>query len=59
MYQRYRQIITGHVYIGDVLLAGSFYYGMMQLQRKIKVEKFLGGVNRQEKNPDSQKENGK
>lgn len=32
---------------------------MMQLQRKIKVEKFLGGVNRQEKNPDSQKENGK
>ena len=37
----------------------AFYYGMMQLQRKIKVEKFLGGVNRQEKNPDSQKENGK
>jgi NADH-quinone oxidoreductase subunit B len=29
---------------------------MMQLQRKIKVEKFLGGVNRQEKNPDSKED---
>lgn len=29
----------------------AFYYGMMQLQRKIKVEKFLGGVNRKEKEP--------
>lgn len=27
----------------------AFYYGMMQLQRKIKVEKFFGGVNRKEK----------
>ena len=27
----------------------AFYYGMMQLQRKIKVERFLGGVNRKEK----------
>lgn len=27
----------------------AFYYGMMQLQRKIKAEKFLGGINRQEK----------
>ena len=24
---------------------------MMQLQRKVKVEKFFGGVNRKEKNP--------
>lgn len=27
----------------------ALLYGMMQLQRKIKVEKFLGGVNKQEK----------
>ncbi len=27
----------------------SLLYGMMQLQRKVKVEKFFGGVNRQEK----------
>lgn len=27
----------------------ALLYGMMQLQRKVKVEKFLGGVNRQEK----------
>ena len=26
---------------------------MMQLQRKVKVEKFFGGVNRKEKNPDA------
>lgn len=31
----------------------AFYYGMMQLQRKIKAEKFLGGVNRQEKEDES------
>lgn len=29
----------------------ALLYGMMQLQRKIKVEKFLGGVNKQEKKP--------
>lgn len=31
----------------------AFYYGMMQLQRKIKVERFFGGVNRKEKDPDA------
>jgi NADH-quinone oxidoreductase subunit B len=25
------------------------FYGLMQLQRKIKVQKFFGGVNRKEK----------
>ena len=30
----------------------AFYYGMMQLQRKVKIEKFFGGVNRKEKKPD-------
>ena len=29
----------------------AILYGMMQLQRKVKVEKFFGGVNRKEKNP--------
>ena len=27
----------------------AFYYGMMQLQRKMKIENFLGTVNRKEK----------
>ena len=31
----------------------AFYYGMMQLQRKVKIEKFFGGVNRKEPKPDS------
>ena len=30
----------------------ALLYGMMQLQRKIKVEKFLGGANKQEKVPE-------
>ena len=30
----------------------AFYYGMMQLQRKVKIERFFGGVNRKEKKPD-------
>lgn len=30
----------------------AFYYGMMQLQRKIKTERFLGDVNRKEPDPE-------
>ena len=30
----------------------AFYYGMMQLQRKVKIEKFFGGTNRKEKKPE-------
>lgn len=29
----------------------AFYYGLMQLQRKIKLEKFFGGVNRKQPKP--------
>lgn len=32
----------------------AFYYGMMQLQRKVKIEKFFGGVNRKEKKPEKE-----
>ena len=34
----------------------AFYYGMMQLQRKIKLENFFGTVNRKEKEPEEDKE---
>ncbi|MDD6210958.1 MAG: NADH-quinone oxidoreductase subunit B [Bacteroidales bacterium] len=30
----------------------ALLYGMMQLQRKVKLERFLGGVNRKEKEPE-------
>ena len=30
----------------------AILYGMMQLQRKVKVEKFFGGVNKKQKSPD-------
>lgn len=33
----------------------AFFYGLMQLQRKIKVQKYFGGVNRKEKMPEELK----
>jgi NADH-quinone oxidoreductase subunit B len=33
----------------------SFFYGMMQLQRKIKVQNFLGEINRKQKQPKEEK----
>jgi NADH-quinone oxidoreductase subunit B len=32
----------------------AFFYGLMQLQRKVKVEKFFGGVNKKEKKEKSE-----
>lgn len=33
----------------------AILYGMMQLQRKVKIERYWGGVNHKEKNPNAQK----